>query len=59
MENETHDDKVSKGTFRGKDNNHIALTAHVLIALEETADIIQVSKISFDILVILCTKIYF
>ena len=39
VENVSYDNIASKTR---KTRNHVALTAHVLIALEETADVIQV-----------------
>ena len=39
VENVSYDNIASKTR---KTKNHVALTAHVLIALEETADVIQV-----------------
>ena len=40
VENMSHDNTGGAATRKPK--NHVALTAHVLIALEETADVIQV-----------------
>ena len=42
VENAAHENKFSDGAFK-KEKNNIVLTAHVLIALEETADIVQVN----------------